>query len=332
MNLTQAAKITRIFIIVFFVTFMLGTSTYIGYKIWYSHYLASLPAPEEKADPKFGVLKLPILPQSDVSSSNYAYTIDTNTGNLPDFGKITKVFIMPPVTSTLLAGEKSQNLALKFNLDPNPQIISETKYKYQSTSASLTINLDTGNFVYQKEASPSTLETITDNENQLINNFKISLNQLGILNDQLKNGPSVITFLDTDKKTALISLWPQDLDKKQILSPYPNKSLVNAKVTKSASDLSNYLSMEVTFWPIDISSYATYPIKSSSEAFDDLRSGNGTIIIVPPSPKVSITDMALTYFQSDQYSPYLQPIYVFTGPNFTAYVAAISNSYLDLTK
>lgn len=330
MTLTQAAKITRIGILLLTITIVASSTFYIGYKIWYARYLSSLPPVEEKPDPKFGILKTPNLPASSVSSSNFSYSIDTTTGNLPVFEKIAKVFIMPPNTITLLAGEKSQGLAQKFNLDSTPQILSETKYKYAGPGAFLTVDLDTGNFSYTKEATKSA--AIEDSSDQLTNGFKITLNSLGILPDMLKNGSSKVTFLDQNKQTAQISLWPQDIDKKPILTSDPDKALVHAQVIKSANDLGNYISLNFTFWPVDTTSFATYPLKSTQEAFDALRSGKGVILVTPTSPQVSITNIFLAYYQSNQYSPYLQPIYVFEGPNFQASVPAIADSFLDLSK
>jgi len=332
MTLTQAAKFTKIAVFLLTLSIVASSTFYIGYKIWYTRYLASLPPVEEKPDPKFGILKTPYLPASAVSSSNFSYSIDTATGNLPLFEKIAKIFIMPPNTITLLAGEKSQGLAQKFNLDPTPQILSETKYKYVNPNASLTVDLDTGNFSYTKEATKSATATIEDSNDQLTNGFKITLNSLGILPDMLKNGPTKVIFLDQNKHTAQISLWPQDIDKKPVLTADRDKALVRAQVIQSANDLGSYISLNFTFWPVDTTSYATYPLKSTQEAFDGLRSGQGAILVTPTSAQVSIVNIFLAYYQSDQYSPYLQPIYVFEGPNFLAFVPAITDSFLNLSR
>ncbi len=332
MTLTQVSKITRIFILAFFIVTFVGSGTFVGFRIWYANYLSSLPPVEEKADPKFGVLKIPNFPSSTVSSSNFSYSIDTTTGNLPVFGSIGKVFIMPPTTATLLANERSQSLATKLNLDPNPQILTETKYKYSNPDSSLTADLDTGNFSFIKQASASAQTTITDNQEQLINGLKIFLNQLGVLNDALKNGPFKVIFLDSDKKTAQLSLWPDKIDQKNIVTPKQDKSLVTAQVTKSATEVGNYLSLDFTYWTVDTSSFATYPLKSTQDAFTNLQQGKAIVIIPPSTSNVSITEVSLAYFQADTYFPYLEPVYVFSGPNFTAYVTAISDSYLENSK
>lgn len=327
MTLTKVAQFTRLLITFSLIFFAIGVTSFIGYKIWHAKYLASLPPVEEKPNPIFGILKQPNLPQTDVSSSNYTYSIDTVDGNLPQFGKLIKVFIIPPVSASFLSGDKSKDLAQKFNLTTIPQILSETEYKFSDTNASLLINLDSGNFSYTKEASSSATDAIAATNDELIRSFKDNLTSLGILKNELKNG-RVTVNKSADLKEATISIWPEDIDGKPILTPQKDVSFVNARVNSNAIDLANYLSIDFTFWMVDTSSFATYPLKTSSEALNDLKSGKGAVIATPPKPQVSITKVDLGYFENLSYFPYLEPIYIFSGPQFSAYVTAVSNQYL----
>lgn len=329
MTLTQTAIITKQVITITIIASILGLATFIGYKIWYSYYLSTLPPVEEKEDAKFGILPAIDFPQSTVSSSNFTYLIDTTTGNLPKVGidsgfeKIIKVYFVIRSYATLLSGEKSQTLAEKFGIKTAPQVLSETSYFFKSDGKSLNVDLDNGNFIYKKEATFSAQESL-DDENKLVKDFENILNQLGTLKDDLKNGRSKVVV---SKNVAQISFWPGDLDKKIIVTSNFNKSLVNASVIKSADNLENYLFLNFTFWPIDQTTFATYPLKSAEKAFEDLKLGKGIIVIEPTSPKVSITSIYLGYFMPENYHPYLQPIYIFEGPNFVAYTSAISEQY-----
>ncbi len=122
MTLSQTAIITKQIITFSIIFLILGISSFIGYKVWYAYYLAHLPVKEPTPDTKFGVLPQPNFPQSFVSSSNYTYSIDTTTGNLPKLGidegfdKLSKVYFIPQVFASLLSGEKSQKLAKEFNM------------------------------------------------------------------------------------------------------------------------------------------------------------------------------------------------------------------------
>lgn len=347
MTLSQTAIITRQIITISIVALILGISGLIGYRVWHAYYLANLPPVEEKPDTKFGLLPQPGFPKTSVSSSNFSYTLDTSTGSLPRVGvdkgfeKILKVYFVIKSFATFLSPDRSQELAEKFNIIADPQILSETEYLFKQSGKSLTVDLDTGNFVYQKEATVSGQEAL-DDDNKLVSDFKKVLNTLGVFKDELNLGRTRInllkadgskltsTTLRTETAAARISIWQQKLDDKSIFTPNFNQALINAIVVKSANDIENYLALNFTYYPIDTTTFATYPAKSAEEAFEDLKSGKGVVIIEPEKPQVSITAVYAGYYLSENYSPYSQPIYVFEGPHFAAYVPAVSSQFLNL--
>lgn len=345
MTLSQTAILTKQFIIISTFALVLGTFSFIGYKIWYGYYLASLPPVEEKPDAKFGLLPLPDFPKSAVSSSNFSYSIDTSTGNLPKIGvdkgfeKLVKVYFVTKTFATLLSAEKSQSLAEKFNIKSEPQILSETNYRFKDNEKTLTIDLDSGNFTFKNESTMSSKESLND-DNKLVLDFEKNLESLGVLNEDLKKGRSKVIALKneggrltpaqvkTEADTAQVSLWPSSIDSKPILTAQFDTSTVYAAVYKSADNLNNYFFLDYTYYPIDTSTFATYPIKNTQTAFEDLKSGKGIVLIEPTKPQVSITSIYLGYFLSENYNAYLQPIFVFEGPQFVAYVPAITAEFV----
>jgi len=324
MTLTQVAIITRRTILGFAILVVLGTISFIGYQLWYANYLASLPTPEEKPDVKFGILPEPNFLPSHVSSSNFSYKVATETGGLPDFGKIVKVYFMPKAAATFLAQDKASALASKFNIDTPPEASSENIYKFQKDDRILNIELDSGNFVYKSGATPSSQFNLADSES-IISNFRNVLLNLGISKEELRSSHGKI-------EGSKILIWPKDIDSKPIVTANFVTSLVKAEASFPASLPEHYSLINFTFWPVDLTTFSTYPIKSSSVALDDLKTGKGVIVIEPRSPQVSITKAYLAYFQSEFYSPYLQPVFVFEAPNFVAYVPAITNEYISPAK
>jgi len=320
MTLTQVAIITRRTILGFAILVVIGTISFIGYQIWYANYLASLPPPEEKPDVKFGTLPQPNFLPSRVSSSNFSYQVATETGGLPDFGKIAKVYFMPKAVATFLAQDKASTLASKFNIDTPPEASAENIYKFQKDRI-LTIELDNGNFVYQSNATPSSQFNLADSES-IISNLRNVLLSLGILKEELRDSPGKI-------EGSKILIWPKDIDSKPVVTANFTTSLVKAEANFPASLPEHYSLINFIFWPVDITTFSTYPIKSANEAFEDLKTGQGVVVIEPRNPQVSITKAYLAYLQSESYSPYLQPIFVFEAPNFVAYVAAITNEFLS---
>lgn len=330
MTLTQTAILVRHFITISIIALVLGIASFIGYKIWYGYYLANLPPVEEKPDLKFSLLPQLDFPKSTISTSNFSYSVDTPTGNLPKVGtdpgfeKIIKVYFLPQTFATLLSPDRSSSLAEKLSITTPPEILSEVKYRFAGEGKNLVVDLDSGNFSYSREASASSTINQVE-ETRLISNFKQILIHLGVLKNDLKDGRGKVVMLET--QAFQISLWPTPIDKKQIFTADFNKSLVNAVALNEASQLDDYISLDFTYYPIDTTTFATYPTKSAEEAFNDLKNGKGVVIVEPKTPQVSITAVYLGYFLPESYSPYLQPIFVFEGPDFVAYTAAISEEF-----
>lgn len=349
MTLTQTAVITKQIITITILALVVGIISFIGYKIWSAYYLANLPPQEEKPDTKFGVLPYPDFPKKGVSSSNFSYSLDTTTGGLPKIGfdpgfeKIIKVYFVVKPYATLLSPERSQALAEKFNIKSPPEILSETNYRFKDGDKTLTVDLDSGNFTYTKETTPSAKASL-DGDDKMVTDFENILANLGGLKDELKKGRTKVTLLKiegnklvpttlrTEAQAAQISLWPEGLDKKSIFTFDFDKALVNSTVVKSATEIEDYLSLNFTFWLIDATTFATYPTKPAEAGFDDLKSGRGVVILEPTKPQISITSVYLGYYLSQNYSPYLQPIYIFEGPNFVAYVPAVSEQFQSPAK
>lgn len=329
MTLSQTATLTKQIITISIFALIVGTLGFIGYKVWYAYYLANLPRVEEKPDTKFGLLPLLNFAKAEVSSSNFSYSIDTVTGGLPKVGidpgfeKLIKVYFVTKSIASLLSYEKSQILAEKFGITTTPKILSETNYLYASENKTLNVDLDSGNFTYKNEATISGREL--DGENKLVSDFNNMLNYLGVMKQDLNSGRNKIILLETG--IAQISLWPASLDNKPIVTPQFNISLINAQFIKSTNNLENYLWLNFTYYPIDALTFATYPIKSTDQALEDLKSGKGVVVIVPEKPNVSITSVYLAYFLAENYSPYLLPVFVFEGPQFAAYVTAIIDEF-----
>lgn len=352
MTLTQTAILTRNAILITSLVLFFGMTGFIGYKIWYNfYYLPNLPPVEEKPDTKFGILPFPDFPKTFVSSSNFTYSLDTTTGGLPKIGdegfeKLIKVYFILKPYATFLSPDRSQALAEKFGINLAPEILNETTYRFTEQKEyaikTLTVNLDTGNFTYTKEATFS--GEIVSDDNQLVSDFKNTLEKLAVLKTELKEGRTKVvllkkqgdsfveTNLRTESQAVQISLWPAAIDKKSIFTPDFNKSLVSGVIKNSANDLENYLSLDFTFWPVDQTTFATYPLKAADQAFEDLKSGKGVVVLEPKKPQVSITSIYLGYYLSQNYTPYLLPIYIFEGPQFVSFVSAIDSEFQTLAK
>ncbi len=330
MTLTQTAVITKRAIVITVALIFLAASAKIGYQIWYQYYLSTLPKTEDRPEQKFGSLPDLNFPPSSVSSSNYSYTLDTATGDYPDLPKIGKVYFIPQAGLSLLAPEKSKELATKLKFTQGPQILSPTSYQFtDDKNGILLIDLPTANFKYQRnEASPSAELFFANNEEFILADFKSYLERVDLLPTDLKEGTTQIKFNQNNPARSNelnISLLPTPIEEVPIVTP-TNQGLVKLKAyaVDSQSNAENgYATLEYTYWPVDLSTVSTYPLKSPADAFNDLKSGKGFVVKESVNPQVSVTDIYLGYYESSDYAPYLQPVYVFEGQEFKAYVPAV---------
>ena len=331
LTLTRTAKMTKTGIVFFGLIFLVLASAYTAYQIYYyQYYLPNKPAPIQKPEEKFSALPAPSFITSAVSSSNYSYTLATVTGGLPTVPKNVKVYFIPQLGTTLLASDKAKSLASSFGFNNGPKVLSQTQFEFDDdTNGKMTINLDTSNFKFARVASTSaTLSDSLPDQSKLASDFKDYLSSLGLMSDNLKNGRTKVVYNQADSQTsqtASISIWPADFDKLPLVTPTFSDGLVKAVINKSTDDVLKYQSLSYTYWSPDPNNGSTYPIKTPDQALADLKSGKGSIVIEPQNPQVAITSVYLAYFESDQYSLYLLPIYVFEGQGFVAYVNAISD-------
>src|SRR5579884_652533 len=187
MTLTQTAALTKKAMWAFAAFLLTCAIIFVSYKIYYNYYyLPHLPKKVELPDTKFGLLpslNLPVATNS-ASSSAYTYSLDTQTGSLPNnLPKIIKVFFVPQLGTTLLAPDRVQNLAEQLGFLNGPEVVGDTQYHFtDQNGGKLTIDLNSGNFSFDRPATDSA--TLTDqtlgDQNQLVNDFKNYLGNKGL--------------------------------------------------------------------------------------------------------------------------------------------------------
>jgi len=338
MTLTETAEFTKKGLVVSAVFFTLVILSWGGYQYWYHNiYLPSLPPKIEKPGLNFGVL-----PKLDIENSNtsqYTFTLDTETGDLPaKLPYLMKVYSVAQLATDLLALDRSKDLARSLGFIEEPSALSSTEYRFSDTTGNLTVNLDTGNFTFDRpEASPSAnsdLERIEDflEEDQVISAFKTFLSSKNLYKDELKEGKIKVIYngqLKKDSTNATILYWQQDVDKFPIVTKKFHESLIKGVMTRYRDESKKFSHLEYTYWPIDYDHVSTYSIIPVKDAFEQLKNNGGAIIVEPKTNTVSITKVYLAYYLSDELQNYLQPVYVFEGPDFVGFVPAVDPKYLE---
>ncbi len=338
MTLTEAAGITKKGVVIGFISAAVGIFLLISYNVSYQYYLSTRPKPEDQPGLKFGVLPA-FLPPSKTSSATFTYSIDTVTGGFPQSPKVLPVYFIPRGGVSLLAPDKYKQEAADLGFTQGPEVLSPTQQRFtDGGSGEITIDLSTGNFEFQRSGNSSNSSGYTipppavlPDEKDLAQDFTNYLSNKGLLPKEFQGGRSSVTYSGSspaDSQTADVSLWPQDINNYPIVTANYVQGPLRATVAKANDEKSKFIKVTYNYWPVDASTFSTYPLKTASEAFDNLKSGTGFICYAPSnSPDVSISNIKIGYFESDSYTPYLQPVYAFEGPGFAALVPAVKHDY-----
>jgi hypothetical protein len=340
MTLTETAIMTKkalLFGAVFSVVLIFAWA---GYQYWYYQvYLPNLPVVEEVPDQKYGPLPPIALTQNQADSKAFNYKLDTDTGGLPDkIPKLYKVYSIAQLATDLLALDRAKSLAGLIGFNRGSQAISATQYKFlDQNGGELSINLDTGNFNMSRPISSESANLIESREqfqdpDHISSDFKTYLSGKNLLKDQLRDGRVKVLYdrSQGDPNKAIVNIWQSDVDETPIVTPTFSEGLVKGMVTNFRDEIKRYVYLDYTFWPIDLQNSSTYPIKTPAEAFTNLQEGKAMVPLsqAKTGSFVSITKVYLAYFLDSQFIPFLQPVYVFEGPEFVGYVPAIRDEAL----
>ena len=327
MTLTQTAVLTKRAIVIFAIGLFLLVSGKIGWEFYYRYTLSKLPPPQEIAEAKFGTLPELQFPQGTTSSANFSYSVDTTTGELPDFPSLIEVYFIPQAGLSLLAPDRAKTLAEKLNFNIGPENPSPEVYRFMSENGGdLVIDTPTGNFNFKlgpNEATASSTLKLPEKP-VIIDLFKRFLSDNLSLPEILSAGRGEVFLSESSPITGTVTLIPEDFNNLPIVTSIYNQGLVKADfIATEEENRIIFTKLSYVFWPIDESTSSTYKLKTSVQALSDLKSGKAYVSLVPENPNVSITSVKLAYFETEEYIPYLQPVFVFEGPSFVALVPAI---------
>lgn len=343
MTLTDAAALTKKGLIVSALTLFVVLSAWGIWHYYYNYiYLPSLPPIIEEPTLAFGPLPKIKFPESQVTSSNFSYSLDTETGALPEETPLLfKVYSIAQLATDLLALDRAKDLARALSYNENPEAISATQYKFfdDKNGGELIVDLDTGNFKLRRNSATGSGQN-TERIEEFINddlqgqNFKNFLSSRNLLKEQLKAGRTTVAYNNPVKKDSnlvTINLWQESIEDIPIVTPNFNESLIKAVGTNNRNADIRYILLDYIFWPIDLQNFGTYPIKTFSEAFEELKNGEGFIAIEPRTSNASVTKVYLAYYLSEEYSNYLLPVFVFEGPQFAGLIPAIKSEFIENT-
>lgn len=306
---------------------------------------------------EFGKLPSPKFTHVVTSTSGLQFKLQ-NVEGLPikDATPSGRVYSMPKKLPSIMAAQRARGFAAKLYFDTNEEVLSSTYYRFTSLEdkfKTLEIDINNMNFklLYDYQKNPQVFSTdIFQNKDAVIKEVKNFIQYNNLYDASLLNDKVTTTNLFYDPETKTVSVasslsnanmmrinfYRTDLDKKRIVQSVFNESYNYALYTPSTNQKNRILQLVYTFWPIALDDMGTYPLRSSETAWKDFTDGYATITNMGnnnPQDQITIRNVYLAYYDSEEPQDYLQLIYVFEGDNdFVAYLPAISNDWLELSQ
>lgn len=304
-------------------------------------YSLIFPASQPPPDTSFGKLYPPDFPST--TEKDFSYTLDTLSGNLPTFSTQEKVFKMVQKTPDLLALSKAQNLVTGAGFDTNPTKISENIYQWRDDkSRILTMNIQELNFNMISDFLSNSQQSFFSQEigdaERAAENF---LTGIGLKPDDLdltktktslysiKNFSLIPATSLSNTQAIQVSFFQQSFNNLPIYYPggliSPLNFLIGEVKAQPEVVEANF------FYQKPDTQSSTYPIKTASVAFEDLKKGKAYIASFSSlSNKISIKNISLGYYISEKKQDYLLPIVVFEGNDgFIAYQLAVTDEWVN---
>lgn len=307
--------------------------------------------PPPPPPPTVGFGKLPKIefPESRFKEEKLVYRLETITGGTPNLGEKAKVYFIPTKKLNLLALDRAKAQAMRMGFSGQAQKISETLYRWQKEEVlfvTLEMDIVNNNFTIKKNwQGDQTLlsEKILLTKEQAVVETKNFLTRSGFLTEFLERGKaevSLLRFVPPNLVPAVslsetdfikVNLFSENLDNLPVLSENQKEALVSFLLSGSRDGKKRILEVDYTHFPITKDIFATYPLKTSAQAWEELKRGQGFIANLGENKReITIRKIYLAYFESRFPKNYLQPIYAFEGSNeFVAYVPAISPEWTE---
>jgi hypothetical protein len=308
-------------------------------------YKVVIPPPPPTPTVSFG--NLPKIPYPDTPTPpKFNFVLETPDGGLPKFATLAKVYFMPKSSSNLLSITNAKDKAKRMGFSKEPSQTTPTilQFAHPKAPATLVLNAITGVFSisYDLKADPTAVQKLPPTADKATSMAKSFLKSADTLPDDLTgpvtnkyikfDGANLVPALSlSDAKLIEVDLYRKDYDKLPVLSPKTDKANVWFMIDGSEDRENQIIAAEYYYYPVDETKYATYPIKTAQEAWNDLTAGN----YYPVDPgennegdELKIRRVYLAYFDPNVETQFMQPVVVFEGDrNFKAYVTAITGKY-----
>ena len=298
----------------------------------------------------FGKLPPIYFPISAMDKTILSYSLDTITGLLPTFPDQAKVYKMLTVKPEFLALDKARQKVYRVGLGSTETRLAENLYRWTDEvylSREITLNLFSHDFTLSSSflSSPAVINSIGNfsNENSAISTSREFLHGMSFFPDDIDIARTKTLFysIKTGRLTPItnvssaqvvrVDFFQKNVDTLPIYYPNASTSTVNLLILGPRGPLNQETVVEANFHYQPISyQFATYPIKTTSQAYDELKSQKAYIAsYYGGGSSILIKNIFLGYYIGATKQNYLMPIVIFEGEGgFFAYVSAVRDEWI----
>src|SRR3989344_4073751 len=286
------------------------------------------------------------LPKLDLSegirpSLNTTYKIETISGQLPQLALRAKVFALAGEESSFGALARTKITVSKIGFNAQEQNLDLHLVKFtdpKQDGRTITINTASGNFEYTSNftqdtqvisSRPKSVEDAKQAAVSFLNNFdfdlrefpieKVETRTLRIDGNRLTETPALV-----NANLVEVNFKRLDIDKIPVISPRESSPSAQALVSSN-----KVVTATLVRQTIEKHNFATYPLKGTAKAFEELKAGYAAFNKNPQDlERFPIRDVALAYLETRNSQGFLMPVYVFkSDKGLVAYVPAIDETW-----
>ncbi len=318
----------------------------VGVSVYFTFFPPQAPPPNHA----FGNLPQLSFPISQASPSGQViYQLQTIEGSIPSASASANVYFMPKKGSSLLALSTAQAFAkrLGFVTTPIPESSNKNIYRFDDAGNQLrhlwydivTTNFviqydfqrDTGIFLNSKVPSMQEAKAEARNLLQTYNLYPADIagGEIRVTYYKVSESALIPVTSQSQADAVRVDFYRPNIASTPVLSGTPSGP-ISIVFSGSGNNKKRVLNFTYSYWPIDYQTVATYALKTSAQAWQELQAGGGYVLKYPKTPLVTIRSVYLAYYDSVTPQTYLQPVFVFSGDDgFMAYVPAVSPEFVE---
>ncbi|MFC1653336.1 hypothetical protein ACFL1M_00635 [Patescibacteria group bacterium] len=305
--------------------------------------------PPPPPPPTVGHGKLPPMKFPKQKRPEIEYHLETVSGTIPTPMDKANVYFMPITRPNLLGLERGTQTAASLGFVFEPEALNERLYRFSRTTpipSRLDYDIVTGNFKMKLdwyENKNFLQQKFLPNESQALSEVRNYLNKADLLERDMDEGGYIVTFLAAKGKGfkvvsslseadfVQVDLFRNEIDEGfENVTTTEDKGIVRVILSGSREQGQRVAQVEYDYFPVDIESAETYPVKAGVSAWEELVSGGGHIVSSPNEGSVTVRSAKLGFYDSYEPQNYLQPVYIFTGDEgFKAIVPAVDPVWIQ---